>query len=124
MEIQVTTREAATALRISIRTAQRWAATGKLTATKVAGRWIITLTADMSDFKPAAIDKARELIEQGGILPTRRPGLFTAVSSDGTTTYLVHRSGCTCPAGLRGKHLCYHRAAVAILTAASTRRAA
>src|SRR5687768_2598642 len=91
MEIQVTTREAATALRVSVRTAQRWAAQGKLPAAKVAGRWAITLTADVAGFKPFQLDKAREVIEQGGILPTSRPSLFTAVSSDGSTTYLVAR---------------------------------
>ncbi|MER7131234.1 helix-turn-helix domain-containing protein [Streptosporangium saharense] len=123
--IQVTTREAAAAHGVSLRTAQRWAAQGKLNAVKdTSGRWIITLTADVTDFKPAAIDKARELIEQGGILPTRRPGIYTAVSSDGTTTYLVHRSACSCPAGARGRFRCYHRAAVAILQAASPARRA
>ena len=110
MEIQVTTREAATARGISIRTAQRWAQQGKLPAVKVAGRWVITLVAALDDYKPQAIDKARTLIEEGGILRTSRPGLFTAVSSDGSTTYLVHASGCTCPAGQRGRYACYHRA--------------
>lgn len=124
MEIQVTTREAATALRVSIRTIQRRAANGSLPAVKTAGRWVITLQADTSGFKPQTIDKARALIEDGGILPTRRPGLYTAVSSDGTVTYLVHRCGCTCPAGARGKYPCYHRAAVALLEATPTRRAA
>lgn len=124
--LQVNTSEAATAYRVSPRTIRRWAQNGRLNAVKTAGRWAITLTADLDDYKPQQIDKARELIEQGGILPTSRPGLFTAVSSDGTTTYLVHASACTCPAGQRGKHQCYHRAAVAILTATVTpaRRAA
>jgi hypothetical protein len=75
------------------------------------------------DYSPAQIDKAREAIEQGGIVPTSRPPLWTAVSSDGSTTYLVAVQGCTCPAGLKQRR-CYHRAAVAILTAARTRRAA
>lgn len=124
MEIQVTTREAATALRISIRTAQRWAANGKLAATKQAGRWVITLTAPtLDDFKPFQIDKAREAIEAGAILPTSRPGMYTAVSSDGSTTYLVHAAACVCPAGMK-QRACYHRAAVALLTATTTRAAA
>lgn len=122
--ISCTTREAAAALGVSLRTTQRRAQTGQLPATKVAGRWQITATADIGDFKPAQVERARELIEQGAILPTSRPGLFTAVSSDGTTTYLVHRASCTCPAGQRGRHACYHRAAVAILTAVPARRAA
>ncbi|MGC5012542.1 helix-turn-helix domain-containing protein [Streptosporangium sp. DT93] len=116
--IQVTTREAAAAHGVSLRTAQRWCATGKLAAAKdTAGRWVITLTADVADFKAAQLDRARELIEQGGILPTRRPGIYTAVSSDGSARYLVHRCGCSCPSGARGKHLCYHRAAVALVQA-------
>lgn len=121
--MNITTREAANALGVSLRTAQRWAANGKLAATKTeSGRWVITLAADLSDYKPQAIDKARDLIETGGIVPsTRRPGLFTAVSSDGTVTYLVHTATCSCPAGQRGRQ-CYHVAAARMLTAA--RRAA
>lgn len=115
---QITTREIATAHGVSIRTAQRWAQNGKLNATKISGRWIITIPANLDAYKPAQIDKANELIEQRGILTTSRLGLFTAVSSDGTTTYLVHASGCTCPAGQKGRHLCYHRAAAEILGAA------
>jgi excisionase family DNA binding protein len=122
--LQVNTREAAQALGVSLRTAQRWALNGKLNATKTHGRWTIAIPADLDAYKPAQVDKARELIAEGGILPTSRTGLYTAVSSDGTTTYLVHAAACTCPAGQRGKHACYHRAAVAILTAASARRAA
>ncbi len=114
-EIQVTTREAATACGISLRTAQRWAAKGKLTAVKTSGRWVITLPApELDGVKPATVDKARDLIEAGAIFATNRPGIFTAVSSDGSTTYLVHTVTCTCPAGIKGR-TCYHRAAAAIL---------
>ncbi|MEU9887961.1 helix-turn-helix domain-containing protein [Sphaerisporangium sp. NPDC051011] len=123
-EINITTREAAAALGVSLRTAQRWAQRGKLTAVKAGGRWSITLATDLRDWKAAQVDKARELIEQGGILPSRRrPGIYTAVSSDGSATYLVHEAACTCPAGMK-QRACYHRAAVAILSAAATRRAA
>ncbi|WP_377271901.1 DUF6011 domain-containing protein [Peterkaempfera sp. SMS 1(5)a] len=73
-------------------------------------------TADLTDYKPAQIDSARELIEDGAIIPLR-PRIYRAVSSDGTETYLTARQGCTCPAGIKGRN-CYHRAAVAILTAA------
>jgi excisionase family DNA binding protein len=121
--MNLTTAEAAAALGVSLRTAQRWAKNGKLNAAKnEAGRWVITLDADLSNYKPQAIEKARELIEDGGIRPTSRPGFYKAVSSDGIVTYLVHRAGCTCPAGQRGKYACYHRIAAEILTAA--RRAA
>lgn len=122
MAATLTTREIAQAHRVSLRTAQRWAQTGKLSATKAGGRWVITVPAQLDDYKPFQVDKARELIEQGGIVPsTRRPGIYTVISSDGTTTYLVHSATCSCPAGQRGRR-CYHTAAVAILTAA--RRAA
>lgn len=121
MEITVTTREAANALGVSLRTAQRWAATGKLQATKVQGRWAITLTAPgLDDYKPQQVEQARDAIETGAILPTSRPGMYTAVSTDGTTTYLVHEAACTCPAGQRGRFKCWHRAAVALLTAVRT----
>jgi hypothetical protein len=65
--------------------------------------------------KPQAIEKARELIEQGGILPLRGHRVFTVVSSDGARTYKTHPAACTCPAGLRGTHVCYHRVAAQIL---------
>ncbi|MFD8564828.1 helix-turn-helix domain-containing protein [Streptosporangium canum] len=122
--IQVTTREVATAHGISLRTAQRWAKTGKLNAVKnEAGRWAITLTADLDDFKPFQIDKATEVIEQGAMLRTSRPHLFRSVSSDGSTTYLTAAESCTCPAGIKGRR-CYHVAAVRILLAARTSRRA
>lgn len=41
---ETTTREAAVALGVSVRTVQRWAATGKVEARKDNGRWIITIT--------------------------------------------------------------------------------
>ncbi|GAA2990619.1 hypothetical protein GCM10017559_08330 [Streptosporangium longisporum] len=120
MQIQVTTRETAAAHGVSLRTAQRWAATGRLNATKVAGRWIVTLTAvtSLNDFKPAQIEKARELIEQGGIVRFRGRRIFRTVSSDGTRTYLTAPQACNCAAGLRGRHVCFHRIAATILAAA------
>ncbi|MFF3665409.1 helix-turn-helix domain-containing protein [Microtetraspora malaysiensis] len=116
--ITITTREAAAALGISLRTAQRWAATGKLTATKTGGRWSITIPADLRDYKQHQINKARELIEDGGIVPFRGRRIFRAVSSDGTRTYLTAPQACTCAAGLKGRHACLHRIAAIILAAA------
>ncbi|MEU6781533.1 helix-turn-helix domain-containing protein [Nonomuraea angiospora] len=121
--ISISTREAAAAHRVSPRTIRRWAQNGKLDAVKVSGRWQIAVTADLDGFKPQQVDKARELIEQGAILPTSRQGLYTAVSGDGTTTYLVHRASCSCPASRHGR-ACYHRCAVALLEAAPAARAA
>lgn len=124
MAATVTTAEIAAAAGVSLRTAQRWAQQGKVSAVKRAGRWVITVPADLTSYKPAQIDKARELIEQAGIIAsTRRPGVYTVVSSDGTTTYLVHSATCSCPAARHGRR-CYHTAAVALMEAARVRPAA
>ncbi|MEU6785893.1 helix-turn-helix domain-containing protein [Nonomuraea angiospora] len=120
--ITVSTREAATALGVSVRTVQRRAQQGKLTAAKHGGRWAIRVDVDLSIFKPDQVDKAREAVEQRAILRTSRPGMYAAVSSDGSTTYLTHAAGCSCRAGQRGIR-CWHRAAVAILAGVERRAA-
>ncbi|WP_062435021.1 helix-turn-helix domain-containing protein [Herbidospora daliensis] len=107
MEITVTTREAASAAGVSIRTIQRRAKAGKLNATKRDGRWVITLNV-ADDYKPAQIEKARELLEQNGLSTTGKPGIWVAISSDGETYYSVTPEGCGCYAGLKGTR-CYHR---------------
>jgi len=71
-----------------------------------------------SEFKPATAAKALELIEMGGIVAIRGRRVFRTVSSDGTRTYLAAPEACNCAAGLKGKHICYHRAAAAIMLAA------
>ncbi|MFC5744809.1 hypothetical protein [Actinomadura rugatobispora] len=68
-------------------------------------------------YKPTAIAKARELIADGGIVPIRGRRVFRAVSTDGQNTYLTAPQGCTCKAGLKGRHLCFHRAAATLLAA-------
>lgn len=68
-------------------------------------------------FKPAAIEKARQLIADRAIVPVRGRHIFRAVSSDGTRTYLTAKEACTCAAGLKGKHVCFHRVAVTLLAA-------
>ena len=81
---------------------------------------------DLSAFKDAKAvhAKAIELIEQGGIVPTRHHGQYLAVASDGLNTYLVETVGersCTCKAGQRlGR--CYHLVAADILNAAAPAR--
>ncbi len=70
------------------------------------------------DYKPAQVDKAMELIEQGGIVPFRGRRIFRTVSSDGTRTYLTAPQACNCAAGLRGRHICFHRIAASIIAAA------
>ena len=75
--------------------------------------------AQATTHKPAAIDKARELIEQHAIVPLRGRRVFAVISSDGTRTYRTAAQGCTCPAGIRGRHVCYHRVAAQILALAA-----
>jgi uncharacterized Zn finger protein len=69
--------------------------------------------------KATAIEKARELIELGAITPLRGRRVFTVISSDGQRTYKTAAQGCTCPAGLKGRHVCYHRVAATILSLAA-----
>ena len=82
-------------------------------------------TIELPGVKPEQHARALELIADGGIVPTSRPGVFAAVSSDGTATYIVSVTDgtCSCMAGQKGRY-CYHLAGAQILTAASTRRAA
>ncbi|NEA22670.1 DUF6011 domain-containing protein [Actinomadura bangladeshensis] len=68
-------------------------------------------------FKPATIAKAKELIAEGAILPLRGRRVFRVVASNGIDRYLTAVNTCNCPAGLRGRHACYHRAAAAMLAA-------
>ncbi len=79
--------------------------------------------ADLSQFKAWQAEKARELIEQQAIVPSSRHGLYVAVSSDGTTVYLVDalERSCTCRAAANSRS-CYHMAAALILLAAAPAR--
>jgi hypothetical protein len=74
--------------------------------------------AQAASFKPAQVAKAQELIEAGGIIPLRARRIFTVISSDGTHAYKTAPQACTCPAGLKGRFVCYHRIAAHIVTAA------
>lgn len=69
--------------------------------------------------KPAAVAKAEELIEQGGIVALRGRHVFTVVASNGIDTYKTAPQGCTCPAGIKGRYVCYHRVAAQILSLAA-----
>lgn len=77
--------------------------------------------AKASTAKPAQIDKAMELIDDGGLVlvrGTKNRRVFRSVSTDGTRSYLTAATGqCNCPAGLRNKP-CYHRLAAEFATAA------
>jgi hypothetical protein len=73
----------------------------------------------IAQYKPAQVAKAEELIEQGGIIPFRGRRVFTVISSDGSATYKTAPQGCTCPAGIKGRHVCYHRIAAEIIALAA-----
>jgi Family of unknown function (DUF6011) len=79
------------------------------------------LAAALDGFTTAQADKARELIADGGMVPTGHAGVWRAVGSDGAALYLAAPQACNCPAGLHGR-ACYHQAAARVLTA--TRKAA
>lgn len=70
-------------------------------------------------FATRQVEAARELIADGGLIPTSRPGVFLAVSSDGERTYLTHSETCACPSGLRRLTACTckHSLGVRILMA-------
>ncbi|MFJ3249121.1 hypothetical protein [Streptomyces sp. NPDC086782] len=77
---------------------------------------------ELTQYKTHLVDKAVELLEQGGMVPlrdTRKNQVYLAVSSDGTTTYKTARAACTCPAGLRATYMCAHRIAAHVLALAS-----
>lgn len=76
-------------------------------------------TVAATDFKAVQVEKAVQLIADGGIVRSIRPRLFFAVSSKGDENYVVNTidNSCTCKAGLNSRR-CYHLAAVQILDAA------
>jgi hypothetical protein len=71
---------------------------------------------DTTDYKAHQVASARELIEDGAIIPLRSV-IFIAVSTDGTETYKTAPTACTCPAGTKGSR-CYHQLAARLLLAA------
>ncbi|MFI9154504.1 DUF6011 domain-containing protein [Streptomyces sp. NPDC053367] len=79
-------------------------------------RHIRNAQVELTDYKPHQIQSARELIEDGAIIPLRSI-VFIAVSTDGTETYKTAPTACSCPAGLKGSR-CYHQLAARMLLAA------
>jgi hypothetical protein len=69
--------------------------------------------ADLAAWTGRQLEQARELIEDAGIVPTGRPGVYRTVSTDGSAVYLTTAKWCGCPASKE----CYHRAAVAVMQA-------
>jgi len=70
--------------------------------------------ADLSDWTAAQAEDARELIDDGGVVPTAMPGVFRTVSHDGERTYLTSARFCGCARGLKGRP-CLHGCAVVIV---------
>jgi hypothetical protein len=74
------------------------------------------LAKHLAAFRNAATAEAKavELIETGALVPASRPGLFLAVSSDGTDTYLIdtYEGSCTCRGHAHAGHCYHHLAAV------------
>jgi hypothetical protein len=71
-----------------------------------------------TDAKPETIDKAWELIEDGGIVLVRGR-VFQTVSTDGAELHLTSPETCNCTGGLRGRY-CYHSVAAAIFMELNT----
>jgi hypothetical protein len=136
-----TTAEAARQAGVTVATVRTWCRIGAVAAAKVSGRWAIDADSlahrialpallraeviDLSAFRDAkgARDKAVELVEQAAIVPASRPGLFLAVSSDGSNTYLIDtvEGSCTCKGYVHAGR-CFHGVAAALLEARGTRR--
>jgi hypothetical protein len=66
--------------------------------------------------KAHQVAKATELLEDGGVVPTTRTGVYYTVGTNGEI-YKTARTGCTCKAGINGRYACYHRIAVEIVEA-------
>lgn len=80
----------------------------------------VRAAAQVSSHKPAQVEKAVELIADGGLVLLRRGRnrVFEVVASNGVDRYLTAAQACTCKAGLRGVSTCYHRIAAQLVTAA------
>ncbi|MFI6304294.1 DUF6011 domain-containing protein [Amycolatopsis thailandensis] len=80
----------------------------------------VRAAAKSSAHKRAQVEKAVELIADGGLVLVRRAKtrVFQVVASNGTDRYLTAPNACTCKAGLAGRFVCYHRIAAQLVTAA------
>jgi len=75
------------------------------------------------DFTEKQREQAAQLTADAAIVPTSRPATFHAVSSDGSTVYVVGADFCGCRAGQHGIRS-YYRAAAMALNISVTRKAA
>lgn len=69
----------------------------------------------LAHWKSQQVDKAREAVELGAVVPLNRDGAYAVASSDGSQFYIADavRFTCTCRAAECGR-LCYHVAAALI----------
>ncbi|HMH94175.1 MAG TPA: DUF6011 domain-containing protein [Streptosporangiaceae bacterium] len=76
--------------------------------------------ADLTAFKAEQVEKAREAIADGAVIPTSRPAVYAVSSTDGTLVYITdaYAQTCTCKAGANGRR-CWHLAATLVLDAAA-----
>jgi hypothetical protein len=75
-------------------------------------------------FAAAQVEKARELIEDGAIVPTNRKGVFRVVSSDGERSYLATADVCNCPSGLKRLTACTCKHSLGVRIVAASGKAA
>lgn len=85
-------------------------------ALAVSAETLVRLADRLLAYTADQIAKAVELIEDGGIHQLR-PGIWLAVSTDGTRVHRTTASRCTCEAGIKGIR-CYHNVAVRALEVA------
>jgi hypothetical protein len=83
---------------------------GRMCAKREAQRAIV------DTFPAQQIEKANEVISLGGYQKLSKV-TFVVLSSDGESMYTATDETCSCKAGQYGKHVCYHRISVMLLTA-------
>lgn len=95
----------------------------KLTSTKSVARGygeqcakLAKRQAIVDTFKDTQVAKAQEVLDLNAY---QRLGkiTFAVLSSDGNSMYTATDDVCSCEAGKYGKHVCYHRISVMLLTA-------
>jgi hypothetical protein len=110
------TRKLITRTLAAVRTAAQSARLLLADALTVSAETLVRLAARTASYTADQINKAVELIEDGGIHPLR-PGIWLTVSTDGIRTHRTTASACTCEAGVKGIR-CYHNVAVRALEVA------
>jgi len=106
-------------MNVVIRDTTRHQAFGRAGAVEFAG-----YTIHASAFDAGQLDRLvhRALDEGVRLTATEQPGVYLAKRPGSPATYRTTRTGCTCPAGQRGRP-CKHRALVALHLAVTRPRA-